>query len=99
MRTPLRRSRSFAFSGLEGRTCRLHVLPTPHSLLRPLGHLLRLAPGQPLLRRRPRRSFGRASARLLRRLLLACLDWETSAAAVSTTDTRITAPAAHEARD
>jgi hypothetical protein len=32
-----RRSRSFAFSGLEGGTCRLPALPTRHPLLRPLG--------------------------------------------------------------
>src|SRR6266700_330231 len=81
MRTSSWRSRSFAFSGLEGRTCRLPVLPTPHVLLRPLGHLLRLAPGQPLLRCRPRRSFGRAIARLLRRLPLAGCDWSRSPAA------------------
>src|SRR5690348_913363 len=48
MRTPSWRSRSFAFSGLEGRRCRLPVLPTPPSLLRPLGHLLPAAVRQPL---------------------------------------------------
>ena len=39
-----RRSRSFAFSGLEGGTCRLPALPTRHPLLRPLDQPL----GRPL---------------------------------------------------
>jgi hypothetical protein len=47
-----RRSRSFAFSGLEGGTCRLPALPTRHPLLRlldrPLGQPLGQSLGRPL---------------------------------------------------
>ena len=43
-----RRSRSFAFSGLEGGTCRLPALPTRHPLLRPLDQPLGRPLGRPL---------------------------------------------------
>ena len=93
------RSRSFAFSGLEGGTCRLPALPTRHLP----GHLpgqppRRRPPGRPVrrpvLRRPVRRRLLRLLERLLRRPPSAGCAWLRYPAAGRLMTARCTAPRA-----